>query len=118
MTKTVAIYTRTNSTALNKSFGKSFPDQIQQCFARAKELYGETVTVKLYHDECPNAHDATRPALQKVIDDIRNGRIAAVVVTDITRLSRLSEESAAIRKLCDTQGVELVRVADSGVSFS
>lgn len=108
MTKTVAIYTRTNSKALNKSFGESFPDQVQQCFIRAKELYGETATVKLYHDECIDAYNATRPALQKVIDDIRKGKVIAVVVSDITRLSRRAEEIEALQGLCDSRGVPLV----------
>jgi len=110
VSKTIAIYTRINIEAAIKSFGGSFSDQVQKCVTRARELFGDKASIRLYHDESLDAYDQSRLTLQNMIDDIRNGMISAVVVSDITRLSRRAEDIESIQKLCKTQGIELIRV--------
>lgn len=51
--------------------------------------------IESYIDEGLSAKDTKRPALQRMLRDLKNGRVDMVLVTDISRLSR------SIRDFCD-----------------
>ena len=46
------------------------------------------VAVEQYIDDGFSAKDTNRPALQRLIKDIKKGRINTILVTDLSRLSR------------------------------
>ncbi len=55
---------------------------------------GWGVAIEEYIDDGYSAKDTNRPALQRLIKDIKKGRINAILVTDLSRLSR------SIRDFC------------------
>jgi site-specific DNA recombinase len=44
--------------------------------------------VEIYSDEGISAKDTRRPSFQRMIKDVRNGKINLILVTDLSRLSR------------------------------
>src|ERR1700733_13747230 len=44
--------------------------------------------VEVYSDEGLSAKDTRRPAFQRMMRDIRKGRVNLILVTDLSRLSR------------------------------
>ena len=61
-----------------------------------------------YIDNGFSGSSLERPALKKLINDIKQGKISTVVVSDISRLSRNYMELPILEKIFKENGVEFV----------
>jgi len=67
----------------------SHPQRIQSYVDfRNKQTHGWGRIVEWYTDKDLSGKDMNRPALRRMLEDIRDGRINAVIVTELSRLSR------------------------------
>ena len=60
---------------------------------------------EIFIDNGFGGHNGQRPAYQKMIAEIKNGEIKAVVVTDITRLSRKIADALEFSEFLNKNGV-------------
>lgn len=79
-----ALYCRV-STDLQREKGESIKNQKQRLFAYAKD---HALNPQTYIDDGISAKDTNRPALQKLIQDIKEKKIRMVLVTKIDRITR------------------------------
>lgn len=67
----------------------------------------------VYRDEGISAKDTERPALQKLIADVRAGRVAMVLVTKLDRISRSLHDLLTLVALFEQAGVKFISVRDN-----
>jgi len=79
-----ALYCRV-STDLQREKGESIKNQKERLFAYAKE---HNLNPQTYIDDGISAKDINRPALQKLIQEIKENKIRMVLVTKIDRITR------------------------------
>jgi DNA invertase Pin-like site-specific DNA recombinase len=107
-----AIYTRKSSEeGLEQEFN-SLAAQHEACeaFIRSQRNEGWVLAKTRYDDGGFSGGNLERPALQRLIADIRAGRIDIVVVYKVDRLTRSLADFARLVELFDTQGVSFVSV--------
>jgi len=86
--KIVAFYIRVSTTKQAKD-GYSLEAQEEQAIKKAKEVFGEEVKWKSYIDSGKSAKDTTkRFELNKMMNEIKAGRIKAVITFKVSRLAR------------------------------
>jgi len=73
----IAIYARCGH-------GGSVDNQIETC----KKAVSDNASVLVYSDTDASGIDLHRSALNALIDDVKNGLVDKVVITDISRISR------------------------------
>ena len=73
----IAIYARCG-------YGGSVDNQIEAC----KKAVSDNASVSVYSDIDASGMDLHRSALNALIDDVKNGLVDKVVITDISRISR------------------------------
>jgi len=106
------IYTRKSSEeGLEQDFN-SLHAQREACEAFIKSQAGEGWRLRkaAYDDGGFSGGTIERPALQRLLEDIRQGLIDVVVVYKVDRLTRSLADFARIVELFDTQGVSFVAV--------
>jgi DNA invertase Pin-like site-specific DNA recombinase len=106
-----AIYTRISSDAGAGALGVA--RQEKDCRALCRDR-GWQVIQPVYCDNDVTAADRkkVRPAYQRLLADIRAGKVDAVAVYDLDRLARQPDELGAFVVLCETMNVtELATVA-------
>ncbi len=79
-----ALYCRV-STDMQREKGESIRNQKERLTQYAKD---HNLNPQFYIDEGISAKDTKRPALQRLIDDIKNDRVGMVLVTKIDRMTR------------------------------
>jgi site-specific DNA recombinase len=107
-----AIYTRKSSEeGLEQAFN-SLDAQREACaaFILSQKHEGWTVSPTLYDDGGFSGGTMDRPALQRVLGDIAEGRIDVVVVYKIDRLTRSLFDFAKIVEAFDAKGVSFVSI--------
>jgi DNA invertase Pin-like site-specific DNA recombinase len=110
--KRCAIYTRKSSEeGLEQEFN-SLAAQREACEAYicSQRHEGWVVARAHYDDGGFSGGNVERPALQRLVADIRGGRIDVVVVYKVDRLSRSLADFARLVEIFDTQGVSFVSV--------
>ncbi|MDA8218083.1 MAG: recombinase family protein, partial [Dehalococcoidales bacterium] len=70
-------------------------------------------TLQLYRDEGVSAKDTERPALQRLLADVRAGRVAVVLVTKLDRISRSLRDLLDLMALFEAAGVKFVSLRDN-----
>lgn len=80
-----AVYARV-STEEQAEKGFSLEDQIERCTQKAKELGASEVVV--FADEGYSGADPLRPALQQLLQEVREGKFQLVVCLDVDRWAR------------------------------
>src|SRR5262245_6774109 len=110
---TTAIYARYSSDLQSE---RSIEDQIAACKDYATRIgLGEPFVV--YSDAAlSGASMATRPGLQKLMDDMGARRMHAVVSEAIDRLSRDQADVHLIRRASTVSGVKLYTISDGEVT--
>lgn len=94
--KVIAIYARV-STEAQASEGFSIPAQLDNCRRAALLRYGDDIDIIEYVDEGISAKTIdARPDLRKLIHDVNEGRIDAVVTWKISRLSRTLRDAITL----------------------
>lgn len=80
-----AVYVRV-STEEQAERGFSIQDQIERCTEKARELGAEEVEV--FADEGYSGADPLRPALQRLLQGVKEGEFGLVICLDVDRLAR------------------------------
>src|ERR1700686_1588548 len=107
-----AIYTRKSSEeGLEQEFN-SLAAQREACeaYIRSQQHEGWLLARNRYDDGGFSGGNLERPAAQRLLTDIRAGRIDIVVVYKVDRLTRSPPDFARLVELFDAQGVSFVSV--------
>lgn len=107
-----AVYTRKSTEeGLDQAFN-SLDAQREACaaFIASQVGLGWNLVPDLYDDGGISGGTMERPALQRLLQDIRDGQIDVVVVYKIDRLTRSLADFARIVEVFDTNGVSFVSV--------
>jgi site-specific DNA recombinase len=110
--KRCAIYTRKSSEeGLEQQFN-SLAAQREACeaFIRSQQHEGWASARSRYDDGGFSGGNLERPALQRLLEDVRVGRIDIVVVYKVDRLTRSLADFARLVEIFDAQGVSFVSV--------
>jgi len=110
-----AVYTRKSSEeGLEQEFN-SLDAQREACeaYITSQKHEGWTSLPTLYDDGAYSGGTMDRPALQRMLDDIRAGKIDVVVVYKVDRLTRSLADFAKIVEVFDAQGVSFVSVTQA-----
>src|ERR1017187_3173361 len=108
-------YTRKSSEeGLEQEFN-SLDAQREACeaYVTSQKHEGWTALPTLYDDGAYSGGTMDRPALQRMLDDIRVGKIDVVVVYKVDRLTRSLADFAKIVEVFDVQGVSFVSVTQA-----
>jgi hypothetical protein len=107
-----AIYTRKSSEeGLEQDFN-SLHAQREACDAFIKSQQGEgwRLVKTAYDDGGLSGGTMERPALQRLLDDIREGQVDVVVVYKVDRLTRSLADFAKMVEVFDARGIPFVAV--------
>jgi site-specific DNA recombinase len=110
-----AVYTRKSSEdGLEQEFN-SLDAQREACeaYVTSQKHEGWTVLSTLYDDGAYSGGTMDRPALQRLLDDVRAGKVDVVVVYKVDRLTRSLADFAKIVEVFDAQGVSFVSVTQA-----
>ena len=110
-----AIYTRKSSEeGLEQEFN-SLDAQREACeaYVTSQKHEGWTALTTLYDDGAYSGGTMDRPALQRLLDDVRTGKIDVVVVYKVDRLTRSLADFAKIVEIFDAQRVSFVSVTQA-----
>src|SRR6195256_4428802 len=110
--KRCAIYTRKSSEeGLEQEFN-SLQAQSEACeaYIRSQRHEGWALARTRYDDGGVSGGNMERPALQRLLADIRGGRIDTIVVYKVDRLTRSLADFARLVEIFDAQGVSFVSV--------
>lgn len=100
----VAVYVRV-STEDQAEKGFSIPEQLEQCKGKARQLSDDPI--KEYIDDGHTGEFVSRPALNKLFDDVDKGLIHTVVCLSIDRLSRNALTYRVITDTLDKKQINL-----------
>lgn len=100
----VAIYARVSTEDQAKK-GYSIPEQLHECRRKAREISNDPI--REYVDDGYTGEILERPALERMLDDIRKGLIHTVVCLSPDRLSRKTYVYLYITDVIDRHGVKL-----------
>jgi site-specific DNA recombinase len=110
-----AVYTRKSSEeGLEQEFN-SLDAQREACeaYITSQKHEGWTALATLYDDGAYSGGTMDRPALQRLLDDIRAGKVDVVVVYKVDRLTRSLADFAKIIEVFDAQRVSFVSVTQA-----
>jgi site-specific DNA recombinase len=110
-----AVYTRKSSEeGLEQAFN-SLDAQREACeaYITSQKHEGWTTLATLYDDGAYSGGTMDRPALQRLLDDIRAGKVDVVVVYKVDRLTRSLADFAKIVEIFDAQRVSFVSVTQA-----
>jgi site-specific DNA recombinase len=110
-----AVYTRKSSEeGLEQAFN-SLDAQREACeaYITSQKHEGWTALATLYDDGAYSGGSMDRPALQRLLDDIRAGKVDVVVVYKVDRLTRSLADFAKIIEVFDAQRVSFVSVTQA-----
>lgn len=102
--KRAAIYCRTAA-------GDEFAMEMQEALLMAAAKRNGLQEVSVYKDCGYPGTALERPALQKLMEDIREGRISMVLVKNADRIARTVEKAAVFLRTAQDSGVGVFQVA-------
>ncbi len=107
-----AIYTRVSTdSGLDQDFNSlDAQHDAAQAYIRSQAHAGWTLVRTRYDDGGFSGGSTDRPALQRLLDDIRAHRINVIVVYKVDRLTRSLADFAKLVELFDAHGVSFVSV--------
>jgi DNA invertase Pin-like site-specific DNA recombinase len=80
------------------------------------EAYATATDRTLYDvivDDGYSAKSLARPGLQKILDEVRKGKVAAIIVVKLDRLTRSVRDLDTLLTLCRQKDVDLVSIGES-----
>ncbi len=82
---------------------------------QALEAYAAAhgLRLRLYKDEGISAKDTHRPDLQRLLSDVRAGRVRSVLVTKLDRISRSLADLLDLMRLFEQHGVKFISLRDN-----
>src|SRR3954447_22001992 len=107
-----AIYTRVSTDqGLDQDFNSLDAQyDASQSYIRSQAHAGWILVRSKYDDGGFSGGDTDRPALQRLLEDVRGGRIDVIVVYKVDRLTRSLADFAKLVELFDQHGVSFVSV--------
>lgn len=110
-----AIYTRKSSDeGLDQAFNSlDAQREAGEAYVKSQRSEGWRVVATRYDDGGCSGGTMERPALQRLLADVRAGQIDVVVVYKIDRLTRSLADFARIVELFDARGISFVSVTQS-----
>ncbi len=105
-----AIYARFSS---ENQRDESIEDQVAGCRRHAGVLRYQVPEAHVYVDRAQSGADLRRPGLLALMADANAGRFQAVIVDDLSRLSRDSLQMLMVMKELECLGIRVVAVADN-----
>jgi DNA invertase Pin-like site-specific DNA recombinase len=107
-----AIYTRVSTDQrLEQDFNSlDAQDESSQAYIRSQAHAGWTLLRAKYDDGGFSGGNTDRPALQRLLQDVRAGKIDVIVVYKVDRLTRSLADFAKLVELFDQHGVSFVSV--------
>lgn len=107
-----AIYTRVSTDAgLDQEFNSLDAQyEASEAYIRSQAHAGWTAIKARYDDGGFSGGSTDRPALQKLLDDVRARKISVIVVYKVDRLTRSLADFAKLVELFDAHGVSFVSV--------
>ena len=114
-TKTCAIYTRKSTDeGLDMEFN-TLDAQRESCeaYIMSQKSEGWRASVEQYNDGGYSGGTMDRPALNRLVDDIKSGKVQIVVVYKIDRLTRSLMDFSKLVEVFDEHGVTFVSVTQS-----
>jgi site-specific DNA recombinase len=85
-------------------------NQIQALEGHAR---AQGLNMRLYREEGVSAKDTDRPALQRLLADVRAGRVRSVTVTKLDRISRSLHDLLDLVKIFEEHEVKFVSLRDN-----
>ena len=110
-----AIYTRVSTDAgLEQEFNSlDAQREAAQAYVKSQAHEGWNLVRDRYDDGGFSGGSLDRPAMQKLLDDIKEGRIDVIVVYKVDRLTRSLADFAKLVEVFDEYGVAFVSVTQS-----
>ena len=107
-----AVYTRKSSEeGLDQDFNSLHAQrEASEAFIKSQQGEGWKLVKTAYDDGGLSGGNMERPALQRLLEDIRHGLIDVVVVYKVDRLTRSLADFAKMVEVFDAQGVSFVAV--------
>src|SRR4030088_2718525 len=107
-----AIYTRVSTDqGLEQDFNSLDAQyDASQAYIRSQAHAGWTLVRSKYDDGGFSGGNTDRPALQRLLEDLRAGKVDIIVVYKVDRLTRSLADFAKLGELFDQQGVSFVSV--------
>jgi site-specific DNA recombinase len=107
-----AIYTRVSTDqGLEQDFNSLDAQyDASQAYIRSQAHAGWSLLRAKYEDGGFSGGDTDRPALQRLLDDVRAGKVDVIVVYKVDRLTRSLADFAKLVELFDKHGVSFVSV--------
>ena len=107
-----AIYTRVSTDqGLEQDFNSLDAQyDASQAYIRSQAHAGWTLVRSKYDDGGFSGGNTDRPALQRLLDDVRAGKVDIIVVYKVDRLTRSLADFAKLVELFDRHGVSFVSV--------
>jgi site-specific DNA recombinase len=107
-----AIYTRVSTNqGLEQDFNSlDAQHDASQAYIRSQAHAGWTLLRTKYEDGGFSGGDTDRPALQRLLDDVRAGKVDVIVVYKVDRLTRSLADFAKLVELFDKHNVSFVSV--------
>jgi DNA invertase Pin-like site-specific DNA recombinase len=107
-----AIYTRVSTDqGLEQDFNSLDAQyEASQAYIRSQVHAGWTLVRFKYDDGGFSGGNTDRPALQRLLDDVRGGKVDIIVVYKVDRLTRSLADFAKLVELFDQHGVSFVSV--------
>ena len=107
-----AIYTRVSTyQGLEQDFNSLDAQyDASQAYIRSQQHAGWTMVRSKYDDGGFSGGNTDRPALQRLLEDVRSGKIDIIVVYKVDRLTRSLADFAKLVELFDDHGVSFVSV--------
>jgi site-specific DNA recombinase len=107
-----AVYTRKSSEeGLEQDFNSLHAQrEASEAFIKSQQGEGWKLVKTAYQDGGLSGGNMERPALQRLLEDIRHGLIDVVVVYKVDRLTRSLADFAKMVEVFDAQGVSFVAV--------
>src|ERR1041384_7746795 len=107
-----AIYTRVSTDqGLDQDFNSlDAQSDASQAYIRSQAHAGWTMLRSKYDDGGFSGGNIDRPALQRLLDDVRTGKIDVIVVYKVDRLTRSLADFAKLVELFDQHNVSFVSV--------
>ena len=107
-----AIYTRVSTDqGLEQDFNSLDAQyDASQAYIRSQAHAGWTLVRSKYDDGGFSGGNTDRPALQRLLDDVRAGKVGIIVVYKVDRLTRSLADFAKLVELFDCHGVSFVSV--------
>ncbi|MCF8563918.1 recombinase family protein [Alicyclobacillus tolerans] len=107
----IAIYCRVSTDEQAKE-GVSLEEQQERLAAYCKAM-GWNDSIRKYVDDGYSAKNLDRPALQRLLSDVQNGRVSRLMVTKLDRLSRRLLDLLTLIELLQKHEVSFVSTSES-----